>query len=118
MSRDDNEAHRRPNLDVPRTVGDRRAVERQGLVIAIDDRSYTPIRVELGDCTPAWLEQGDGPRLHSGQLQSGQLHSGQLHSGQWTIFDSASSKMSVAPSSFRAGINVLISPFGTTVSRA
>ena len=37
---------------------------------------------------------------------------------QWTIFDSGSSMMSVAPASFSAGINTLISVLGTTVSTA
>ena len=37
---------------------------------------------------------------------------------QWTILDSGSSMMSVAPASFSAGISVLISALGTTVSTA
>ena len=37
---------------------------------------------------------------------------------QWTILDSGSSMMSVAPASLSAGIRMLISFFGTTVSTA
>ena len=38
--------------------------------------------------------------------------------GQWTILARASSMMSVAPRSFRAGMSTLISDLGTTVSTA
>lgn len=38
--------------------------------------------------------------------------------GQWTILASDNSMMSVAPWSLRAGISVLMSDFGTTVSTA
>ena len=38
--------------------------------------------------------------------------------GQWTIFDSGSSMMSLAPASLRAGMSVLMAVFSTTVSTA
>src|SRR5205085_4109895 len=45
-------------------------------------------------------------------------HHAPAQTRQWTILAMASSMMSLAPASFRAGMRVLISALGTTVSTA
>src|SRR3954451_9207293 len=77
------------DLDRAGAVADRRAVERVGPAVIRRDRAQPGGIVEPGD-----------------------------DAGQWMILASGSSMMSVAPASFRAGINVLIVAFGTTVSTA
>ena len=79
------------DVDGPRPVGNRRAVK------AVLGPVLGPHRPE-----PGVLVEGD-------HLAA---------SGQWMILDSGNSMMSVAPWSFNAGISVLISFLGTTVSTA
>lgn len=56
------------------------------------------------------VEGDDDPGTGSGTGHGGAV--------QWTILDSGSSIRSVAPASFSAGIRMLISFLGTTVSTA
>lgn len=78
------------------SIGNRGAVE-EPLALDIDHGPVAGRAVELGDATatPPWRAVGHG-----------------------TIFAIGSSTMSVAPPSRSAGIKMLISLFGTTVSTA
>src|SRR4051812_2758099 len=82
-------AHPRAESDVPRSVGDRRAMEEVADPVLGADQAEALFSVEFVD-----------------------------RSCQCTILDSGNSMMSVAPWSLSAGIRMLISAFGTTVSTA
>ena len=60
------------------------------------------------------VERGDPP----GERAKAAASSSRWRHGQWTIFASGSSMMSEAPASLSAGIRMLISRLGTTVSTA
>lgn len=81
-------------------------------------------RVDWVDVDEAVVPRGDSSEPAAGVVGShpaDQWDAGsrRRHAGaQWTIFDNASSMMSVAPRSFNAGMRTLMSLFGTTVSTA
>ena len=92
-----------PDRDRPGAVGDLGAVER------VAPPSAGPVRpadrdAEISPSPTASSKASTGPRAGAGP--------------QWTILEIGSSMMSVAPWSFSAGMSVLMSDFGTTVSTA
>lgn len=86
---DDVERHRRVDLDGPRPVGNGRAMEEELAAFVRPHGAVAGVAVERGD-----------------------------RAVQWTILAMASSTMSLAPASFSAGMRVLMSDLGTTVSTA
>ena len=90
------ERHLGPHLDATGAVGDPGAVEPETSAVERHHRPEPARLVEL---------------RHRAEQRAPQAL-------QWTILDRASSKMSVAPWSFRAGMSVLMSALGTTVSTA
>ena len=106
------EGHHGARLDVTGAVGDGRAVEGDPVAGPVLDDPEAPRVVELATSpTSGQRPAGTGPAVPSPMVGSDAIV-------QWTILARASSMMSVAPRSLRAGISTLISDLGTTVSTA
>ena len=106
------DGHQGPDGDGPGAVGYGGAVEGEAATLAVHHHPDAPGFVELAD--PA--DQGNV--AGGGKVDDPAPGGGHRRQPQWTILDRASSMMSVAPRSLSAGIRVLISDFGTTVSTA
>src|ERR1700728_2821701 len=84
----------------PSAVGDGGAVEGEARAALVGHRAETAV----------FFERRHGPKTRGAASRPAVV--------QWTILARASSKMSLAPSSFSSGMSVLISSFSTTVSMA
>jgi hypothetical protein len=105
------------DIDMARAVGDLGAVKAHVDAIRGADGAKTDGGVEIGDHPGGGGRPGGGGALKAG-LVGRRPGGGAGGPGQGTILEIGSSMMSVAPLSFRAGIRMLMSCFGTTASTA
>jgi hypothetical protein len=124
------------DIDMARAVGDLGAVKAHVDAIRGADGAKTDGGVEIGDHPGGGGRPGGGGALEAGLVGrrpggrrpvggaggpgpgSRRPVGGAGGPGQGTILEIGSSMMSVAPLSFRAGIRMLMSCFGTTASTA
>jgi hypothetical protein len=110
------------DIDMARAVGDLGAVKAHVDAIRGADGAKTDGGVEIGDHPGGGGRPGGGGALKAGLVgrrPGGRRPVGGAGGpGQGTILEIGSSMMSVAPLSFRAGIRMLMSCFGTTASTA
>jgi len=97
-------------VDHPLAVRDCRAVEREAFPRIALQLPDADLDVERRDATGALTQKARWKRRSASD--------GLVLLAHGTILESGSSRMSVAPLSFNAGIKMLISDFATTVSNA